>query len=545
MKLINRLRSKQVDDLLFVCQSLLNHYSIRHSSLFLNKLLQDHVDYPSLLSIKDVLLEYGIDSAALRKGNYNYYDFETPFICSIQKEGWHKGRFTLVSEVNQTYITFLDPETNLFTQTLLSDFEQIDKGILLLTDASKKKDEPNLSGNLIQQRNQKIVRVAPVYLLVISLILSLGHSIFSFQEGISWVNIIFSVTSFIGLLVAASLIWHEIDAYNPISRQVCGANGKKLNCDAVLNSDQASFLGISWSIWGAAYMATLFFIQFFFSGQIGFIYISSYFSLVVAPYIIYSLYYQAKVIKQWCPLCLIIQALLLINFLTAVILISTGFRTELLSPYPVLLTGLIAIFILTSLYILIPIFKSAQQSKTNEKNWKKLKYNPEVFRSLLNKSERIISPTDGLGIIIGNPNAKNEIIKVCNPYCGPCAKAHPELENIVNNNRDVKIRIIFTASGEDTDIRTAPVRHLLAIQEKSDGQTLHDALDDWYLAKEKNYPKFAEKYPMNGELNQQKQKMIEMQNWCNIMKIRATPTIFINGSELPDEYLITEIKNFF
>lgn len=85
MKLLNQLYSTHEDDLFIVSQSLLNHYNIKHSDLHLRNLLQDHIDYPSLLTIKDTLSEYGIESVALRKGNHNYFEFETPFICSIQK----------------------------------------------------------------------------------------------------------------------------------------------------------------------------------------------------------------------------------------------------------------------------------------------------------------------------------------------------------------------------------------------------------------------------------------------------------------------------
>jgi len=89
------------------------------------------------------------------------------------------------------------------------------------------------------------------------------------------------------------------------------------------------------------------------------------------------------------------------------------------------------------------------------------------------------------------------------------------------------------------------VLHFLAIQELRGSRILNQALDDWYLAKDKNYQIFAEKYPLNGEQNNQKEKVKEMMKWCNTMKIRATPTIFINGSELPEDYLISELKNFF
>ena len=174
-----------------------------------------------------------------------------------------------------------------------------------------------------------------------------------------------------------------------------------------------------------------------------------------------------------------------------------------------------------------------------------LKFNDQVFWSLLNTQPSIIDhSTSELGITIGNPNAKHTIIKVCNPYCGPCSTAHPEIEKIIEHNSDVKARIIFTATNQENDRGTKPVKHLLAISEKGDENLTKTALDDWYLAKEKNYDVFANKYPMNGELDKQTDKINRMKDWCEKVKIEYTPTIFIDGFLLPKGYQIKDINYF-
>lgn len=546
MKLLQLLKPRREHNIKMVCQNLFNIYGIKYSDLNVEKLVEEHIDSSSLLSIKDTLFEYGIESVGIRRKNYNYYDFETPFICAIQQEDWSSASFTLVSSIDETSITYLDPLTNKFKETSLYDFDQLDKGIVLLVDDSNKKDELNLSKHLVQQRNQTIANNIPVYLSIITLLVTFSNEILNFQEGISWVNILFTISSFIGIVVSCLLLWHEIDAHNPTLKEVCGGQGRKVNCDAVLHSSHSTFLGISWAIWGFAFMATLYSIQVLFSGNLSFLYVSVLLSLIVSPYILFSIYYQAKLIKQWCPLCLVIQALLLINSFTAIFfLYNRGLNIASATVYSFILTLFITLFFIISTYIFVPIIKSARDNRKTEKKWKKLRYNPDMFQALLDKSDRVTASTEGLGIVVGNPHAKNEIIKVCNPYCGPCAKAHPELENILKNNFDVKVRIIFTASGDDDDMLSEPVKHLLAIQEKNGQEAVHHALDDWYLPQEKDYDVFARKYPMNEELKQQKDKIMAMYNWCNAMKIRATPTIYINGSELPDSYHISELKNIF
>ena len=66
----------------------------------------------------------------------------------------------------------------------------------------------------------------------------------------------------------------------------------------------------------------------------------------------------------------------------------------------------------------------------------RIKYNPQIFEALLLKQKKIEQCTESLGITLGDVSAKNTLIKVCNPYCGPCAKAHPEIEKLLEENKD-------------------------------------------------------------------------------------------------------------
>jgi len=70
-------------------------------------------------------------------------------------------------------------------------------------------------------------------------------------------------------------------------------------------------------------------------------------------------------------------------------------------------------------------------------------------------------------------------------------------------------------------------------------------LDDWYGAKEKNYEIFAAQYPVSKEeLDDQTTKIDAMAKWCDETEISFTPTIFINGYQLPDTYWADDLKYF-
>lgn len=546
MKLLSLLRVNEYDNVFFVCKKILHKYHVEFSDLKLKMLLDDHDEHTSLLAIKDILLEYGIESVALKKGDYSYQEFETPFICAIQQEGWPIMRFTVVWDVGEDKICYLEPGVNRDRTISLLEFEQIDKDIILLTDATNKKNEAKFKENIRQQFNRKIAREIPFYLIFLTAILSLGYYIFNYQNGVSWVNISYILTSLVGLIVSLILVLREVDIHNPLVRQICGLNSKKVNCNAVLDSPQSSFLGISWTIYGISFMGILFTLQVLFLGSLSHIYLSVLLSLLVFPYIFFSLYYQSSVIKQWCPLCLAVQSILLINaFIACLFIYSHGPHFNYISVHSIILSLIFALVFVATAYLLIPVLKEAKEGRIINRRWKKLHNNPAIFETLLSRSKRVLAPIDNLGILVGNPNAKNELVKVCHPYCGPCSLAHSELMDMLKDNENIRLRIIFTSSGEEYDSSTAPVRHFLGIHEKYGGHFVHQALNDWYLSKDKNYKSFALRYPMNGELMNQSHKIEQMYNWCQSMKIKGTPTFFINGYELPEHYTISELNNFF
>ncbi len=111
-------------------------------------------------------------------------------------------------------------------------------------------------------------------------------------------------------------------------------------------------------------------------------------------------------------------------------------------------------------------------------------------------------------------------------------------------SKNLKVKIIFTAQDIKDNPVVKPVRHLLAIAEKNSEAETKKALDDWYLAKTKDYEKFAAKYPMNSELVKQGSKIEAMHKWCEEMEVSTTPTIFINGYQVPDAYSVGDLQYF-
>ena len=541
MKIIDSIFKQKKYNTTAIVEIILNLFGIKYTKDKIYDLLENHIDYPSLLALKELLLYYGINSAAIRKGIYNYSDFETPFVALIQHEHWANPEYVLIRDVVDDTIIYFDPIDHIEKSKKITIFEGLDKGIVLLLDSEHCKDEPGYLENKKTSDIKKLKLRFPYYVLFVFTLTSLIHQLFA--TNLNWLSLIFTITSCIGFGLCSLLILYEIDEHNPFLKEVCGGKTKKGNCGEILDSKGAKFLGISWVTWGGSFFATFYILQLIFSGQPENTIIWAMLCIIVSPFIIYSLYYQAIVARQWCVLCLGVQLIIFINAFFSLIYV--------LSMLPVLPNSwssytvpiFVGLLVLHSIGTVTMLLKKSKDSTGFEKRWRKLKYNPEIFKFLLQRNENIPFQVEGLGLVIGNPTAKREIVKVCNPYCGPCSKAHPELDSLIEKNSDVKLRIIFTASGETDDIKTAPVRLLLAIEEKYGTLLTRQALSDWYSLKEKDYNSFAERYIMNDNLGDQDEKIMAMRDWVDKMKIRATPTIFIDGYELPDGYRITELKN--
>lgn len=272
------------------------------------------------------------------------------------------------------------------------------------------------------------------------------------------------------------------------------------------------------------------------------IFIISWFTILAAPYTIFSVYYQWRVVKQWCVLCLVIQLMLLVGLLNV---ITNDFEKPHFDFSLSIFTNSILIYLLPVLFwfSVKPYLLRLQEAKNIRRKYLHFKFNTEIFNTLLKKQQQIKASAEGLGIDLGNPDAVNTLIKVCNPYCGPCSKAHAKIEQLLETNTTIRVKIIFKTLADPESLSYKATAHLLTIAQDKPKQIRH-ALDDWYMSEKKNYDDYMLKYPISGELADQTNKVLDMQKWCDTMNIRGTPTIFLNGFQLPEAYEIEDLPYF-
>ncbi|MBB6110878.1 Uncharacterized membrane protein [Mucilaginibacter lappiensis] len=533
---------------------LLDILNVKVTETTLTQEIEEHPDYPSLLSISDVLNNHGVENMGIRVDPEKFDELPCPFITQIRWGKVPANLFTVVKEVNEKNIQFFDPEKHRWTSLDKETFLKRWSGIVLLAEASDDAGEKDYNKKAKEENRKNIIQYLSAFCIPAIVIIA-GLLTLTQLGANALLPVAFTLITLAGGITGALLLWYEIDQHNPVFQQICNA-GKKVNCGAILQSKAAKIGGISWSVLGFSYFMGILLLLLF-SGITNptALFVISWLNVVAVPYVIFSIYYQWRVAKQWCVLCLCVQGVLVLQLATTLV---GGWHTllsfNIIEPGLIIstLTALVIPFIVTTL--LIPAFQKAKGSKQINTELQKLKHNRQIFEALLEKQKRVVNIPTGLGITLGNPNGIYKLIKVCNPYCGPCAKAHQPMEDLLENNPDVQIQILFTATNSEGDTKAPPVRHLLAIAEKNEEPVIKKALDDWYLAEKKDYEVFAAKYPMNGELKQQNAKIEAMENWCDTIEIEFTPTFFVSIPndenevtyyQLPEIYSVIDLKYFF
>ncbi len=532
-------------NLLNVAKHYVHHLNIPITNKTLRDNLEENPYYPTLYSLSNVFDRFNIPNEAFNVDEGSLDSVKPPFItyCSGQTTG---KDFVLVTKITDTHVSYI-AENNKLKIIGKENFKSQWKKIVFIGTPDSKSGESDYSAkfksDLVRRRKQNLLYTCLGILAGMMIYLSLINTS---------ANLIIPITSIIlikllGLTVTILLLIYEIDKNNSFVKNICTAR-KKTNCNAVLNSKVNNFLGMSWGEIGFFYFSSttlfLLFSDFPFINKI--IWLSSATTLAV-PYILFSVFYQWKVVKQWCPLCLIVQLVLAIEFIWTLFnfwlpktYLSFNIDSQSIISF---FCYLLLPFILW--YLIKPLLNTAKLSQGFKFAYKRVLYHPKVFSNLLGEQPKIPDGWEQLGIDIGDPNAATTIIKVCHPYCRPCAKAHPTLGEIVKNNKSVRLKVIFMPSYEENDSANSPAKHLLAVAAYQDVKLTEQALDDWYTTDKKNYEIFAAKYPLNNKLDDQNGKIELMRKWCIAAEITGTPTIFINGRHLPGIYSIEELKNIF
>ena len=493
--------------------------------------LEKHPDYPSLLSISDVLQSIGINNAAFRIEATELTAVPCPFIAHTKL---NDGDLVVINkkEGDNYFVS-----TQKWNKHKLStkEFNDLFAGIVLTAEAPSIDASNSLTAHPLSKFKIPAIISGCTLLFIAALLLS------GYFSTLNWLPGVLALFKTAGLVTSILLLVQSIDSNNPLVQRLC-QSGNNTNCNAILSSNAAKvFEGLTWSEVGFFYFAGTWLILLFGGNSSIVLAVLAFLNFISLPYTVYSVYYQWRIARQWCVLCCTVQALLWLEFIP---LTDNSYVTPFsfsITQHDYLLFFVCLVSPVVLWMVLKPMLLKIQQLKPLKEQLRTFKYNAELFNQVLTAQPRYAQPDEEWSIVLGNVEANNIITMVTNPYCQPCAKMHKQLNELLQQNGDVQARIIFTATNNEDDPKTPLSRHLMALNDLKDKRIVEKAMHDWYERKQKDYEAWAKDYPI--ELKETEYHKIDKQfAWCQVAEVAVTPTILLNGYPLPQIYRLPDLK---
>jgi uncharacterized membrane protein len=499
----------------------------------INNELQMHPEYDSFIAISDVLNTWLVPNAAyqLTFDELLGAEIEDPFIAFISDK-----EFVVVSHLDKNYAVVSNEKWNNHKLTI-AEFEEIYSGSILVAEKETTSGEINYIENhrkeIYNRLITPIVLLGGVMILFAFLIAHLGYI-----TKFSWYTNLLILLKTAGLGSVSLLVIQSYSADSPIFQKLCGSAYHN-DCNPVLSSKGAKIYDvITWSEIGLFYFGGSWLVLMFNSNNMALLQLLGLLNLISLPFTFYFIYYQWRVVKEWCILCCIVHALLWLELVVFFPLISKGLLMPNLITWVNLAIGMVIPIVLWTL--VKPYLLSSKKLKPYTNELRDFKYNRDVYQASLNESVKYGLVADEDSIILGNPQAENTVTVVLKPYGKLSADAYKGL-NWLAAKDDVRLQIIFATTSSDPDMQVAT--YILALKRKLDNVSLKKAIDSWYTQKRKNYDDWKDEHPVYKVDNAQDTIKVNSE-WCQMADVNKIPTIFINGQKLKLNYKTSDLKYF-
>jgi len=507
---------------------LLQALDIRVTKTTVIKEINEQQHNETLLGFSEILSKWGVTNAAYSLTAEELNKDFCPFIAYMTM-GIKQFEFAVVKNIDEQSVTLYNEHWKNYVIER-SQFDKLYAGAVLLVEPEDNAGEPNYKNN---RRLEIINRLRIPFAITTALLIISGFFIQYHNPGLQTITLLLLAVA--GLSLSGLIIYQGIQKDSKLAKTLCFSDSHD-DCDAIINSEASKvFQWLSWGEVGLFYFAGTFLIHLFCYNTPGIPRALAILSALCMPYVVYSLSYQAFFAKKWCTLCSAVMATLTLQFLLLFGQIANPTVSLTISGWYQLTICLVAPAAAWS--IIKPWLISSTELIAAKKTLAKFKNNDALFKKVLSEQPSYDLPNPDYSIVLGNPASKNIITIVSNPYCNPCSKAHKTLDEWLAVTDDLQVRVILTKSPEDQT-----VRHLIALNNKGDARLIKHAMSDWYKQRKKDYPAWAKKYPINLDSTDCDLILQQQKDWCANADVRYTPLVIVNGHQLPENYLIEDLK---
>lgn len=508
-------------DNLFI--QILEILSIKHTEDFTIRFYESHPHKNNLFGLSEMLRYYNIENVAaeIQKTQENLSSLDVPFVAYVDHE------FVLVRHVSTEAIIYSWRGKNITLS--IPVFLERWSGIVLLFESTDESIEPDYKEHRKEYLRQRIVIACFVSLLLsligCALITNRGMEIGIW--GLWGVNVIGA--SFCGILLS-----REILGSDKYVNKICSLFLKSSDCNGTLDSQASHFLGISWSVFGLGYfLSAILFIALLPQ----YVIYAETLNIIALPYTAWSVWYQKFRVKQWCALCLSVQATVWITFLISLFAIGIDFNQW--NLFDSISIGCMYGLVILLIHFIVALYVKEKQTQQSNNKLSCIKLNASVFRTLLNEQPQY-DIDKNIGILLGNTDAKEWITIISNPHCAPCARLHPQIEELLKEYKEeICIQIVLTSFSKELEPSAMLLTSMYLLNKESDYLRF---LSDWYTKERHKRKGCYKRYKLNLNDKEMLANIQAQNEWVKRNTISSTPTILINGYLLPEEYELKDMS---
>lgn len=505
---------------------ILKQLNVKFTSNYASKLYQENPYKNSLSGIGRMLADYRIETKAIRLNDKNkIHSLAVPLLTTIH------GEATLIHTRTNDRVSCIWREQEI--EVSIEEFMKVWDGSVLLVRKTEKTAEPSYKENYVKQLF-RILQEKTLYacILLSALIGFINNGIYT-RPGLLLLLLVNLAGGYIGYL----LVQKQLYIQNDHADKICSLF-KKGSCDDVLFSPAAKFMGIiGWSEVGFGYFISNTLVVTLFPQLIPWL---ALINACALPYSLWSVWYQKFKVKQWCPLCLIVQVLLWTVFILNLVFGFISFPSFIATQ--LLLTGIIYVLPFVLINLGLPKLISEKQLQYTREDINELRMKPWVFEALLKQQPHYEVDLSVSQIIWGNKESDILITILTNPHCGPCADLHKHIEKLLATAEDkIGVQYIFSSFTDDFDSGKFLIAAYLS---ETDLQKKKEIYTEWFEKGKYEKEYFFKKYEFDIHSTEVEAEIDKHKNWRERADIHATPTILINGYELPYYYGIEDVVYF-
>ncbi|MBP1617166.1 MAG: Vitamin epoxide reductase family protein [Bacteroidetes bacterium] len=507
--------------------SFLRLLNVKHTLTFSRRYFNEHPHKYNLFGLSKMLSDYGVENAAtkIKDKENDIFNIDTPFIAFSGND------FIPVYKITQDSVSYVSKNGNVSISP--KEFCNFWTGITLLAEPSSRSIEPNYKENRKKERFTSIQKLGLLScVFIIFLLTYISKDLYNSPS--LTINL---AIMFMGIYTGYLLIKKQMHIQSEYVDKICSLF-KQSDCNNVLESKAAKLFGlIGWGEIGFGYFISNVLIILFLPHLISYLTITN---ICVLPYSFWSIWYQKIKVKQWCPLCLIVQGLLWSIF---IVNLAFGFiKMPIFNISDMLTIACIYLIPPLTINILSPQVSESEKMAQITQEINSIKANENILLTLLKQQPCYDVNKYTSKILFGNPNANILITIFTNPHCNPCAKMHSRVENFLKGAcENICIQYIFSAFEDNLlDSNRLMIAAYLSKTEKE----RNDFYNLWFKVGKNQKDKFLSESKLDIHQKAVEEELQKHQSWKEKTGLRATPIILVNGYKLPENYKIEDLKYF-